>query len=109
MTEWIIDARGCRPDALRDPAGLRALAGAIIRELDLHVVGESWHEFPPPGGVTFLYLLRESHLAGHTYPETGLCTLNLFCCRPRAPWPWDERLRKALGATDVHVREVVRG
>ncbi len=109
MIEWIVDARGCSPEKLRDAETLRALADRIVAELDLHVVGEAWHQFPPPGGVTFLYLLRESHLAAHTYPETGLVTLNLFCCRPRPDWPWSERLAEALGATDVRVRRLERG
>jgi S-adenosylmethionine decarboxylase len=109
MIEYVVDAHGCAPEKLRDAEALRALADRIVRELDLHVVGERWHQFPEPGGVTFLYLLRESHLAAHTYPETGLCTLNLFCCRPRPPWPWAERLREALGAHEVVVREVQRG
>ena len=109
MIEYIVDANGCAPEKLRDAEALRALADRIVRELDLHVVAASSHQFPEPGGVTFLYLLSESHLAGHTYPETGLCTLNLFCCRPRPAWPWAERLREALGATEVMVREVKRG
>src|SRR5262245_6384850 len=109
MIETIIDAAGCDPAKLRDAAALRALAEQVVRELDLRIVGECWHQFPGPAGVTFLYLLRESHLCAHTYPESGLCTLNLFCCRPRPPWPWAERLREALGARDVKVREIRRG
>jgi len=109
MIEYVVDAHGCDSHKLRDAETLRQLADRIVRELDLRVVGESWHQFPEPGGVTFLYLLRESHLAAHTYPETGLLTLNLFCCRPRPAWPWAERLREALGAREVKVREVTRG
>jgi S-adenosylmethionine decarboxylase len=109
MIEYVVDAQGCDPRKLRDAETLRALAERIVHELDLRVVGERWHQFPEPGGVTFLYLLRESHLAAHSYPETGLLTLNLFCCRPRPPWPWADRLREALGARDVMVREISRG
>lgn len=108
-TEWIVDAQGCSPDALRDLRRMRELCARIVRELDLFVVGEpSWHAFPDPGGVTGLFLLTESHLACHTYPEHGAATFNLYCCRPRAAWPWEERLREALGATDVRVRIVER-
>ncbi len=108
-TEWLIDAAGCRADALRDPAALRRLCEQVLAGLDLHVVGEgTWHRFPPPGGLTGLYLLTESHLACHTYPEFGIATFNLYCCRERPPWPWEARLREALGAARVTVRALAR-
>jgi S-adenosylmethionine decarboxylase len=109
-TEWLIDAAGCRPEALRDLAAVRDLCEAILSGLGLRVVGAgAWHPFPPPGGVTGLYLLTESHLACHTYPELGVATFNLYCCRARPEWPWQGRLREALGATRVTVRALPRG
>jgi S-adenosylmethionine decarboxylase len=108
-TEWLIEASGCGEDALRDEARLREVFARAIRELDLRVVGEQmWHKFPGEGGVTGLAMLTESHLACHTYPELGTATFNLYCCRERAAWPWDERLREMLGARDVCVRSVLR-
>jgi S-adenosylmethionine decarboxylase len=68
-----------------------------------------WHQFPQPGGVTGLYLLSESHLACHTFPETRLATFNLYCCRARPPFEWEARLQAMLGATRVTVRTAVRG
>jgi S-adenosylmethionine decarboxylase len=108
-TEWLIEASGCDPALLRDVGRLREVFARAIRELDLRVVGEQlWHKFPGAGGATGLAMLTESHLACHTYPEFGVATFNLYCCRERAAWPWDERLREMLGAADVHVRGVVR-
>ena len=109
-TEWVVDAFGCDPARLRDAARLRGLCDRILTELDLRPVGPPlWHAFPGPGGVTGLYLLAESHLAVHTFPEHRLATLNLFCCRTRPPWPWADRLRDALAADRVSVRSVPRG
>ena len=84
-TEWLIDAFGCCSDQLADVDFLRGLCGEMIAELELHVVGEAqWHKFPPPGGVTALYLLTESHLALHTYPgERRPHHQPLLRCRPR--------------------------
>ena len=76
----------------------------IISDLNLQVVGEQmWHSFPPPGGVTGLALLTESHLACHTYPEFQTATINLYCCRERSEWPWAERLTALLGAQAITV------
>ena len=108
--EWLVDAQGCRPDLLEDLRTLRQVCGQIITNLDLRIVGEgTWHKFPPPGGVTGLFLLTESHLTCHTYPECGLATFNLYCCRPCPGWPWEGRLKAWLGAERVLVRSVVRG
>lgn len=108
--EWLIDAAGCSPETLRDPAALQALCARVLDELHLLVVGTgTWHQFPPPGGLTGLYLLTESHLACHTYPECGVVTVNLHCCRNRPRWGWESALRDALGASSVTVREIPRG
>ncbi len=43
-------------------------------------------QVPPPGGVTALCLLTESHLSLHPYSEKGVATIDLYCCRPRPAW-----------------------
>ncbi len=109
-TEWLVDALGCRAEALRDVEAIRALLEKVLVRLELRVVGEgAWHKFSGEGGVTGLYLLTESHLSVHTYPEHGTATLNLYCCRPRPEFPWQREVAEALGATQVTVRVVERG
>lgn len=108
-TEWLIEASGCDAEALRDVGRLRAVFARAIGELGLRVVGEpQWHKFPGEGGVTGLAMLTESHLACHTYPEFGVATFNLYCCRERPEWPWAERLRELIGAGEVSVRIINR-
>lgn len=108
-TEWLVEAGGCREDALRDPAALALLFSRIVSELGLKPLHEpAWHVFPGPGGVTGFIMLTESHLSCHTYPEYGVATINLYCCRRREEWPWRDRLTEMLGATEVQVRVVER-
>jgi S-adenosylmethionine decarboxylase len=107
--EWIVDARGCSAESLRNLDLLRALFESIISDLDLRTIGEKhWHQFPGSGGVTGLCLLFESHLACHTFPEYGSLCLNLFCCVPRAEWPFEQHLAESFSATSVQVRKVAR-
>ena len=104
-TEWFIDANGCDAAALANLDQLRAVFDRVIRDLDLHVLGEiSWHQFDHPGGVSGLALLSESHLTCHTYPEFRAATFNLYCCRNRDNWSWETMLKEMLGATEVNVR-----
>jgi S-adenosylmethionine decarboxylase len=114
--EWIIDAAGCAPHLLADVDHLQHICDAIVTGLELRVVGEPcWHRFPKradstaPGGATGLYLLAESHLTCHTFPEMRLAAFNLYCCRTLAPWDWNEFLRDRLDAATVVVRTVTRG
>jgi S-adenosylmethionine decarboxylase len=108
-TEWLIDASGCDPAALADINRLQTIFDRIISDLDLHVLGEiAWHKFDSPGGVTGFAMLSESHLACHTYPEFRAATFNLYCCRDRAMWPWEQMLKEMLGASDVNVRTFAR-
>jgi S-adenosylmethionine decarboxylase len=107
--EWLIDAHGCAAERLRDRIRVLALLDSIVVDMQLRVVATAVHVFGGPAGITALYLLAESHLTIHTFPESGTATLNAYCCRPRAAAAWGALLRDVLGANDVLVREVRRG
>lgn len=108
--EWIVEAFGCEAGRLADPAALVELVDELVGALALTAVAPAqWHRFPPPGGITGLLLLAESHLAVHTFPEHRSLCLNLFCCRPRREWDYREGLARLVGATRVVVRQVARG
>lgn len=108
--EWLVDAHGCDPAALRSLETLQGLFRRAVEELELQPVAPPvWHRFPDAGGITGVVVLSESHLACHTFPERGFAAFNLYCCRPRPAWPWAERLTEALGADDVRVTAQPRG
>ncbi|MFZ4082137.1 MAG: S-adenosylmethionine decarboxylase family protein [Pirellula sp.] len=108
--EWIIDAYGCNPELLRNLGAMIHLCENIVEELDLNVVGSpTWHQFPGQAGVTGLYLLSESHLACHTYPEVGMATLNLYSCHWIQERPWALLLREFLQASHCEAVCVPRG
>lgn len=108
--EWMVDAFGCEVDGLCDPRLIREICNDVIRDLNLNVVGDPQvHQFDEPGGVTALFMLSESHLACHTYPEFQSATFNLYCCRARPTWDWCGKLRQRLNAQHVGVQQIVRG
>lgn len=109
-TEWIVEAFGCRAEALRSQASIQAVFDRAVDELSLKPAAPAlFHLFPPPGGLTGVLLLLESHLTCHTFPEWGYAAINLYCCRPRPTWNFSERLGELIGATRVTVRELERG
>ncbi|HVF47950.1 MAG TPA: S-adenosylmethionine decarboxylase [Pyrinomonadaceae bacterium] len=108
-TEWLIEAGGCDPAALRDQGLMTSILSAVIDDLGLRSVGSVWHKFDGEGGVTGMIALTESHLTCHTYPEYGTATFNLYCCRTRPEWDWDTQLKSRVRATTIAVRKVERG
>jgi S-adenosylmethionine decarboxylase len=57
------------------------LANAIILKGGLNVIKQVNHQFQPCG-YTALYLLAESHMSFHTYPEKKCLSFDLYCCNP---------------------------
>lgn len=109
-TEWLVEAEGCAAEKLRDAEILRGIFARIIADLNLKIVGKNvWHQFAGEKGVTGLVALTESHLACHTYPEHELATFNLYCCRERPEWDWEENLREILDAKQISIKKVERG
>lgn len=61
---------------------IQPLMRKIIDDMKLNVVGEVHKQFEPIG-ATCLYLLAESHLSIHTFPEGKYCTIDLYCCNDK--------------------------
>lgn len=51
----------------------------IVIACKLNVVEQVSHQFFPIG-ATILYLLAESHLTIHTFPEDNRARIDLYCC-----------------------------
>lgn len=69
------------PVVLTTIDGVEPLMKKIIEVGKLNVIGETKQQFKPIG-ATILYLLSESHLSIHTYPERNYCAIDLYCCNP---------------------------
>ena len=66
-------------DLLETVEGIKPLMELIVKTGHLKVVGELKHQFYPIG-ATMLYLLEESHLSVHTYPQLWKCSIDLYTC-----------------------------
>lgn len=107
--EWLVDASGCDPAALKDVRVLAGLFEELVVSLALTVVGTpQWNVFPGPGGITGLALLSESHLAVHTFPEHGYAALSIYSCRTRDALDFEALVKRRLAATHVAVRTLPR-
>ena len=106
--EWLIEAFGCESALLLDRRQLDLLFETIVRRMALRPVGQPvWHIFDQ-GGATGIWLLQESHLTIHTFPEYSSVCVNVFCCTQRESMDWHATFSSVLGATDLKVRECER-
>ena len=110
------DLRHCAPGspALTDAAALRLLCLRAVADSGLQAVGELFHRFPAPGGVTGMVLLAESHLAVHTWPELCAVTLDVYVCNLHGDHSAQAealmaQLQAAFGAAQMERHRVVRG
>jgi len=74
---------------------IEQLAGFIVNDLDLNVVKKFSHTFSPRG-ITLIYILSESHLIIHTWPELGVIHIDLATCSFRTLEGFKKTLKHAL-------------
>ena len=100
-----VDAR-----ILQDESLLMATLGAALDAAGFHVIQSSSYRFSAGGfGVTGFFLLSESHLAFHSYPEYAYLALDLFSCGSAQPEKVLSDLRIALKPSSVEVSKHQRG
>lgn len=108
--EWLVDISHADASRLTSTDHVRALCDDVVRAFRLTLVAAPLvHVFPGTGGITALYLLSESHLAIHTWPEERGALLSLGTCRPGTPerFAWSDVVRAHLDG-EAAVRGVQR-
>ncbi len=79
----------------------------VIDELHLHVVNDAAYQFEPCG-YTIAFVLSESHLSIHTYPEYNSAYLDIFCCNPAFNPNQAIRVLKDAFQTETATFQIVR-
>lgn len=111
LGEWY----GCpahTPEFTRAEA-LREVCLKAVEASGLTIVGEKFYQFEPHG-VTGAVILAESHMAIHTWPESGFITVDVYVCNyttdntAKAQKLYD-LLETALKPARAHSQKIVRG
>lgn len=79
--------------AYQDPAQVTPILEQMLQNAGYRIVGFTEHHFSPQG-YTCLWLLAESHLALHTFPEEGRSYLELSGCSLPCNRSFTRELRK---------------
>jgi S-adenosylmethionine decarboxylase len=67
-------------ELLNSPVKLLELLDNICKDYQYNVIQKSHHIFEPQG-FTAIYLLSESHISIHTFPERNYIALDIYTCR----------------------------
>ncbi|MDF7659453.1 S-adenosylmethionine decarboxylase [Erwiniaceae bacterium L1_54_6] len=95
---------------LQDEVRLQKFFAEILSVTELNVIGYLSQKFTAEGeGVTGLFLLSESHLSYHTYPESHYISIDLYTCESRCLSALREIKSRLDSATDLLVRCIERG
>jgi len=65
---------------LNDPKQITYILDNICKKYNYTILQKSAHEFEPQG-FTAIYLLSESHISIHTYPENNYAAIDIYTCR----------------------------
>ena len=74
------EIKDCPAELLQFEETIKPFMDAISNAVNVTVLSRSFKQFSPYG-VTGVYLLSESHLSIHTWPEHGYAALDLFSCK----------------------------
>ncbi|MCT8347727.1 adenosylmethionine decarboxylase [Photorhabdus temperata] len=72
-------------ELLSDEDALNTFFYEALKKSGFKVIGHLCHKFTSDGeGVTGIFLLSESHLSFHTYPETHYISIDVYTCGKKA-------------------------
>ena len=52
----------------------------VCKPIGLKIVGEKYHVFKSPIGITYCFILSQSHFVVHTWPEEYKVFFDIFTC-----------------------------
>ncbi len=82
------------------PAFIEEVAQEILNDMDLKVVKKVSHLFYPKG-ITLAYVLSESHLLVHTWPEFATVHIDLVTCSYRAMKEFKSSVNSAFSEENI--------
>ena len=67
-------------ELLNNPNEIRNILNNICKKYNFTILNKSEHLFSPQG-FTIIYLLSESHISIHTFPENQYLAFDIYTCR----------------------------
>ena len=75
----ILDIKNCKKNILNDLEKCKTLFDEICQKYKLTVLNKS-HQLFQPQGISILFLLSESHISMHSWPEVNMVSIDCYTC-----------------------------
>jgi S-adenosylmethionine decarboxylase len=99
---------GVDPTLIKKARSMKKVLDRIVKVSGLNAISSCYHQFKP-FGVSCVYLLKESHLSVHTWPECGYMALDIFSCgKKEKTLKAFELLKKEFSPKKVKKRILIR-
>lgn len=105
----LLDLCGCPAALLDDARAMRRLLYDAVAASGATILATHVYPFEPQG-LSIVLVLAESHASMHTYPEHGVCMLDVFTCGDTVlPRMAINQLRAAIPHAREHAQVLMRG
>lgn len=104
-----IDFYNCNEEVINSVSTITKILEKGAKMMHLSIVDTVIHEFSPIG-ISGVVVIKESHIAVHTWPEYGYVSLDFFTCNQS--YPLDDGIawiKEKLGASKIEKSESQRG
>jgi len=81
----------------------------ILKNNNATLISQNVHHFDDNGALTVLYLLAESHLSIHTWPENNFISMDIFTCGKTNTQNIVDELKKYFEPQYVDEKVNIRG
>jgi len=94
-------------ESLTSPERLKNSILKTCKNCGLNVVGEKYHKFDKPEGITYCFILSQSHLIIHSWPEESKLLFDIFTCTDdNIGENYVVQLSKELGGKIISLKKV---
>ena len=105
----VVELYGCRKEDISTLEVYREKIERVVNEAGVTVLRFYHHQFNPHG-VTSIFLLAESHLTVHTWPEYNYMAVDIFTCgSSEKAWCLLDCLREKFKPMNTKVVDIMRG
>ncbi len=108
-SHFIVELINCSPDRLRKVRDVKQIMDEVVQKSKTTAVKASFHQFQPEG-VSGMFLIKESHIAIHTWPEESYAAADIFTCgKEMNPYIAIEVMKEKFEAKEVRYQVIKRG
>ncbi len=99
----------CIPSLLKDLNKITNVVKAAALNAGATIVGDFAHKYDHGNGISYILIVKESHISIHSWPEHRYASVDVYTCGQVDPWQIFNEIARFLSPNVVSAVEVRRG